>query len=214
MKNLVTGDTHHDNPDPGSAPVKIGGKAATSLPTAVASGDRVDAYFDENGRLHIVADSSESRGDVLDLAPPLDAGVAYASGDVLFIPVLFGHIARANGLAAALHSVLVVDVDGNAGALDLFFLRTVQNVGAINDALALSDAEAVELLGWIEIVAADYKDHGDQKAVFKTPQSTGWNVGLLEPAVASQDIYVFGVSRDTKTYTASALKLKFNVLYL
>jgi len=42
----------HDSADSG-APLKIGGKASTSEPTAVATGDRVDGYFDEYGRLHI-----------------------------------------------------------------------------------------------------------------------------------------------------------------
>lgn len=45
----VRGDTAHDAADSGN-PVKIGGKAATSAPAAVANGDRVNAYFDDVGR--------------------------------------------------------------------------------------------------------------------------------------------------------------------
>lgn len=37
-------------------PVKIGGKASTSLPGAVDDGDRVNAYFDQYGRMHCVLD--------------------------------------------------------------------------------------------------------------------------------------------------------------
>lgn len=48
----VSGDVAHDFVDAGE-PVKIGGKASTSQPTAVANSDRVDAYFDEYGRLHV-----------------------------------------------------------------------------------------------------------------------------------------------------------------
>jgi len=42
----------HDSVDSG-APLKIGGKASTSEPTAVATGDRVDGWFDEYGRFHV-----------------------------------------------------------------------------------------------------------------------------------------------------------------
>lgn len=50
--NPVQGNRHHDNDDRGS-PVKIGGKAHSSAPTAVSDGDRVNAYFDTTGKLGI-----------------------------------------------------------------------------------------------------------------------------------------------------------------
>lgn len=51
----ITGDVDHDTTDSGK-PVKIGGRAATSIPTAVDNGDRVNAFFDENGRLVVKID--------------------------------------------------------------------------------------------------------------------------------------------------------------
>jgi len=54
----VQGNRHHDNIDRG-APVKIGGKAKTTDPAAVADGDRVDAYFDEIGRLVVKAENAD-----------------------------------------------------------------------------------------------------------------------------------------------------------
>lgn len=48
---LVTGDIPHDTVDSGN-PVKMGGKASSSVPTAVASADRVNAYFDTTGYQH------------------------------------------------------------------------------------------------------------------------------------------------------------------
>lgn len=47
--NDIQGDVAHDSADSGN-PVKIGGKARTTNPTAVANGDRVDASFDDIGR--------------------------------------------------------------------------------------------------------------------------------------------------------------------
>lgn len=46
---LSGGDVAHDGIDAGR-PVKIGGKASSSVPTSVANADRVNAYFDVSGR--------------------------------------------------------------------------------------------------------------------------------------------------------------------
>lgn len=51
----IQGDRAHDATDRGS-PVKIGGKATGATPTAVAAGDRVDGWFDLNGRTVIRPD--------------------------------------------------------------------------------------------------------------------------------------------------------------
>jgi hypothetical protein len=45
----IAGTVAHDGADSGN-PVKIGGVARTADPTAVATGDRVDAYFDVTGK--------------------------------------------------------------------------------------------------------------------------------------------------------------------
>ncbi len=50
VKKIVVGNVAHDAADSGG-PIKIGGKAATAEPTAVSAADRVDAYFDANGKL-------------------------------------------------------------------------------------------------------------------------------------------------------------------
>jgi len=57
----VVGDVAHDAADSGN-PVKVGGKAATSTPSAVANGDRVDAFFDEYGRLNVKSEPLASGG--------------------------------------------------------------------------------------------------------------------------------------------------------
>lgn len=46
---IVGGDVAHDSADSGN-PVKIGGKARTTNPTAVSNADRVDGMFDKIGR--------------------------------------------------------------------------------------------------------------------------------------------------------------------
>lgn len=49
----VVGSVAHDSADSGK-PVKIGGKARTTNPTAVADADRVDATYDDIGRAVVV----------------------------------------------------------------------------------------------------------------------------------------------------------------
>lgn len=53
----VFGDTPHDSPDNTNAnanyPVKIGGYAAGEAPNLVATGDRVNGYFDQWGRQQV-----------------------------------------------------------------------------------------------------------------------------------------------------------------
>lgn len=47
---IANGNLAHDAADSGN-PVKIGGKAVSGVPAIVSNGDRVNAYFDPNGRL-------------------------------------------------------------------------------------------------------------------------------------------------------------------
>lgn len=53
----IGGNVAHDAADSGN-PVKIGGKASSTAPTAVAANDRVDAYFDLQGRQIVAAKST------------------------------------------------------------------------------------------------------------------------------------------------------------
>lgn len=53
IDGTVDGDVAHDGVDSGN-PVKIGGKAVTTLPAGIsATGDRVDAYFDKHGHQYV-----------------------------------------------------------------------------------------------------------------------------------------------------------------
>ncbi|MDH5244849.1 MAG: hypothetical protein OEW98_00245 [Betaproteobacteria bacterium] len=59
----VSGDTAHDSPDAGE-PVKVGGKAATALPTAVAANDRTNLLTDVYGRPFVRTGSQGPAGGV------------------------------------------------------------------------------------------------------------------------------------------------------
>lgn len=67
----VHGSTAHDAVDAGN-PIKIGGKASTSEPAAVANGDRVDAYYDANGYTHVKVEELPPRLTLSDTFVPVD----------------------------------------------------------------------------------------------------------------------------------------------
>jgi len=82
----VGGDVGHDGADDG-APLKIGGRAAASAPTAVSAGDRVNAYFDTSGRQVVKLDEplpagTNNLGDVDVVTLPKQATVVASSEDV------------------------------------------------------------------------------------------------------------------------------------
>src|SRR5688572_27256350 len=86
--NQLGGEVAHDAVDAGN-PVKIGGKAATAVPAAVSNADRVDAYFDANGRqvvrAHDPADDTNSFTPSTDDSAALEASsVSKASAGVFY----------------------------------------------------------------------------------------------------------------------------------
>lgn len=81
---LVQGNNTHGSTDQGG-PVKIGGVAATSTPSAVSGGQRVNAYFDTAGRMAVFdGDSSLTVDavnlDIRDLAFASDSVTAHQGG--------------------------------------------------------------------------------------------------------------------------------------
>lgn len=81
---IIQGNQFHDDPDDGN-PVKIGGVYRSSLPTAVASGDRTELLTDEYGRLRISNSDTvdvgiQSGNAVITLESPTGTAVVGNSG--------------------------------------------------------------------------------------------------------------------------------------
>lgn len=90
----VGGDVEHDGADEG-APLKIGGRAAASAPSAVSAGDRVNAYFDTEGRQVVKLDKpvpavAASTGDVHAPGANTAAVVTYAAAGAGVAHVISG----------------------------------------------------------------------------------------------------------------------------
>lgn len=73
----VHGTRAHDAAD-GDNPVKIGGYASDGPPSAVSTdADRVNAWFDKNGRLHVLPESIISSAGVNSSTSTLGSGAAF-----------------------------------------------------------------------------------------------------------------------------------------
>ena len=132
---------------------------------------------------------------------------AYASGDVLADTQAMTACMRVNQGTAVIHSITLLDEDDQAQALDLLFLRTDVTIGTENSAVSVSDANAREIMGVVEVAAADYVDLVGSQIVTKT------NVGIVVDAAAgADDLYVAAISRGTGTYTASGIRLMVGLL--
>lgn len=123
----IVGNVAHDAVDTG-APLKIGGKANGGTPTAVADGDRVDAWWTSHGALAVAA-TSYGGGAGLDNIPGLYGFVTRDTASATVSPVAFGgFILNGNGrwdrmtkptsasrIASAAASVNATSAKGSAG---------------------------------------------------------------------------------------------------
>lgn len=146
-------------------------------------------------------------GDVVDVTLSLDTS-AYASGDLLADTQSFTGV-RINGGRAILQSVTVIDEDDQGAAFTIYFLSANNTFGTENSAPSISDASARDVLGWVDVSTADYKDLGGVRV------ASIKGIGLLlEAAGGSTTLYLAVVNgTGTPTYTASGVKLKLGLLW-
>jgi hypothetical protein len=149
-----------------------------------------------------------------ELTPAVDTAI-YAVDDVLFVPTEITNVfrmadeLRKNGSCVILNSVIMLDVDDEtAFSVDLLFFRSNVTLGTINEAVTISDADADELIGVMNIAASDVVDLVNSKAYFKN------GLGIpMQGSADSTSLYVGAVLRSgTPTFTAATdLKLKLNL---
>lgn len=144
--------------------------------------------------------------DIISLTLSLDTD-AYASGDVLAATQELASAVRVPAGTGVIQSIRLNDKDDNGGALELVFLQSNVSLGTENSAVSISDANADQILGIVEVTAADYIDVGGAQIATKT------NVGLaIEAASGATSLYIGAISRDTQTYTASGITLLIGIL--
>jgi hypothetical protein len=114
--------------------------------------------------------------NVIDLVLSLDTA-QYASGDVLADTQELADAMRTAGGTGIIHSIVVQDDDDQAGALDIIILDSNTSIGTENDAVTMADND--NILGSVEVTAADYIDMANSQHACKT--NLGTLIGLDMP---------------------------------
>lgn len=112
----VSGDVVHDGIDAGE-PVKIGGKASTIVPTAVANADRVNAYLDANGRQAVTGQVLEGAAIAgVSLNPLVVGGIdsTGTSGFIGYTPLFVENLNPVNTLIYGVSSSAAADTTNAA----------------------------------------------------------------------------------------------------
>lgn len=163
------------------------------------------------GRLRRITYSSTAV--VTSLSPVFDVTLstdtsAYASGDVIADSQVLTSIMRANDKTGILQSVTMIDKADQKVAMTLYFLSANVTIGTENAAPSISDANALNILGHVDIAASDWKDLGGVAvACIK-------GIGLgLEPASGTRNVYIAAVNgTGTPTFAADSLVARLTVL--
>lgn len=129
---------------------------------------------------------------------------ALAAGDLVADTQELASVARLAGGIVYLQSITLLDQTDQKAELDVVFFRANQSMGTENNVPTISDANALDVVGVVTIVAGDYKDIGGASIA-----QIG-NIGRMMKCAAGQtSLWVALVTRGTPTYGASALIAKF-----
>ena len=144
---------------------------------------------------------------VIEVTVPVDTAV-HAANDVVCQPIELAGITQAQG-CAVITSVVIADLDDQGSALDVVFLRSNIAVGANNAAMAISDNDLDEVLGYVSVSA--YLDLANNQV------GEARNVGLvIEPEINDGDsdrsIWMALRTTGTPTYASGTLTVKVGVL--
>jgi hypothetical protein len=158
----------------------------------------------------------KGRVNVFDVTLVLDAGNVYGDGDVLAITAAVANFFLEAGGKAYINGIQVLDEDNQGVAFDLLLMDANTDIGTLNNAAAITDAEARSILGWVDVNAADYTTWLTN--IFKTATIKAGDTGMFVPgwikaAAGSTSLYIGAISRGAGTYTANGLKLKIAVEY-
>ena len=132
---------------------------------------------------------------------------AYADGDLLCQAVEVPSVCVEN-YPAFLESVTVLDYDDQGGAITLvFFDQNPGSLGAVNAAMAISDAQAEMVLCVVEVASGDYTDLGDQQ--IGQPE---FYPRKLRPADGGTSVWVAGKAGAASTYASGKALLRIGTV--
>jgi len=200
LRSNVSGSVAHDAVDAGN-PVKIGGKASSSAPADVATGDRVDAYFDLKGRLKV--DGSDVTQPVSAASLPLPTGAATSANQTTAnasLATLAGAVAGTEMQVDVLTLPALPAGNNNIGDVDI--ASSVLPTGAstsANQSTIIGHLDGVEgLLTTIDadtgVLAGTVASGRVQVDVISAPSTTviATNLDIRDLAAASDSVSVHG----------------------
>ena len=145
---------------------------------------------------------------VFDVTLTLDTS-EYAEGDVFAAVQEVEDVGYLAGAAVVLQSLSVIDTDDNGRSITLYFFDADVSIGTENEAVSISDTDAMHVIGKVEVFASYY----DDLIASKFAQVS--QIALpLQCASNSTSLWVAAVYRDATgdTYTAEGLELKLGFL--
>lgn len=140
----------------------------------------------------------------VDVTFSLDTNI-YASGDLLADSQIIAACMRVDDGTGVLSGFSLHDEDDQGIELDVVLLSANVSLGTENAAVSISDANAREILGIINVASTDWKDLGGVRVVTKL------NVNQpIKPVTGADDIYVALITRGTPTHTAAGIRGRFH----
>lgn len=183
----------------GSADFGSGAVSAQTIRTTLATDVALPA-----GENHLGAVGGNT--GYVEVTMTLDTAI-YATGDVLTDTVSLTDILRTVGGTGIIQSIHLLDEDAQGQAIDVVFFRTNVSLGTKNSPVSISDANAREILGVVNIATSDYVNLVNSYSVTKT------NLGIGVKGDGLDDLFMSMICRSgTPTYTASGITVKVVVL--
>jgi len=141
--------------------------------------------------------------DVAEVILPIDTA-AYAAGDLMSLATEVERVCVENH-PSYIVSLTVLDYDDQGGDIDLLVFRTHPGVlGVVNAPIAITNAQAQEILCCVLVRAADYIDLGAQRLA--QPE---FYARKVRPADGQTSLWVAAVCRTGQvTYPSGRLLLK------
>lgn len=142
-------------------------------------------------------------GVILDLTPVVDT-TTYAADETLFSTITLTAAGRVNGGRVYLQSLTILDEADQGQPLDLIFLNLSTTLGATNAACAVTDTNARQIIGRVQIGASDFYDLGGSRVASIS------GLGLMMTCTSGTTaLYMSAISRGTPLYGAATdLKIK------
>ena len=174
-----------------------------SLPAGTNNIGDMDIASIAAGETHIGEVGAKS--EVISVTLTLAAST-YADGDVLADTQAITDAMRVNAGTGIPYSVVVIDLDDQAQALDILFLDTNCSIGTEDSAVSIADSCADDILCVVEIASGDYVDLANSQVAMGAPAC------VVESTAGIDELWFAVVSRGTGTYTASGIVLKLGFL--